>query len=222
MSTARETAYLFPVPEAKALASLIGMRSDMQQVIAYCDLMIARYAGDHLKRSPFDIVGFTTPINVTDWEALSTAACVSYSRCFVSGVREPLKPTLLEQLSPGHRALHEFLFDLRNKHIAHSVNAFEENIITLHIRDTAKSSQEIETVTAQHTNLGGLSIDAPAKLKSLAEWWVIKMDHEMEIQRGNLLRIAHATPLSKLKAYGERQPGPTYDAGRIARRRNQP
>jgi hypothetical protein len=222
MSVANQTAYMFPVPEAAALASLIGMRSDMEQVIAYCNLMIDRYAGEHLKRSPFDIVGFTTPIDITDWEALSTAACISYARCFASGVRVPLDLALLETATSEFRTLHEFVLNLRNKHVAHSVNSFEENLVTLHIGDAFASSQEIETVTPHHTRVAGLPIGVPAQLKRLAQWWVAKIDEEMAVQRAKLLQIARATPLSELKAHGVLQPAPTGGQGGVAKRRRYP
>lgn len=222
MPVADETAYMFPVPAAGALASLVGMRSDLEQVITYCELMIHRYAGTHLKRSPFDIVGFTTPVDIDDWEALSTAACISYARCFASGVREPLNLALLDKAGAELRTLHGFVLNLRNKHVAHSVNSFEENLVTLHIGAHFASSREIETVTAHHTRVAGLSIEVPAQLKRLAQWWVAKIDEEMTVQKAKLLQIARTTPLSELKAHGVPQPAPTGGQGGVAKRRKYP
>src|SRR5260370_12586829 len=109
--------YVFPVSGAARLASLAGIQSDLEQVVEYCDSMIERYAGKHLKRSPFDIVGFTTPVDFVEWEALSTAACVSYARCFLSGVRQSLEPGLLATAAAELRDTHEFMLSLRNKHV---------------------------------------------------------------------------------------------------------
>jgi len=202
MSQAGETAYCFPVPEAARLASLIGLKSDLEQVLAYCDRMIERYLGPHLKKSPFDIVGFTTPVDFLDWEALSTAACVSYARCFLSGVRQSLDNNLLRTAEPEFNTLHDFVMGFRNKHIAHSVNSFEENTVTVHLGDNFQSSQEIETVTPSHTRAAGLAFDIPAKLKRLAQWWLRKVDEEMSVEKANVLRAARATLLSDLEAYG--------------------
>ncbi len=60
---AEHTAYLFAVPQAARLGSLAGIKSDLENVVQYCDRMIERYCGDHLKKSPFHIVGFTTPLD---------------------------------------------------------------------------------------------------------------------------------------------------------------
>lgn len=133
MPSQHETAYTFPIPAAARLASLAGIKSDLEQVITYCDRMIERDAGAHLKKTPFDIVGFTTPLDFVDWEALSTAACISYAKCLSSGVRQSLDSNLLSIAGRELKTLHDFAINVRNKHIAHSVNSFEENLVTLHI-----------------------------------------------------------------------------------------
>ena len=199
---ARETAYRFPVPAAQRLASLIGMKSDLEQVVAYCDRMVKRYAGLHLKQSPFDIVGFTTPLDFIDWEALSTAACISYARCFSSGVRQTLDNNLLSTADIELSSLHSFVLDFRDKHIAHSVNSFENNSVTIHIGEHFQSSTEIETITPSHTRATGLSIDVPPKLKRLAEWWIGKVEEEMAVEKAEVLRIARATSISEIKTHG--------------------
>ena len=156
------------------------MKSDLEQVIKYCDRMIERYAGPHLKKSPFDIVGFTTPVDFVDWEALSIAACISFARCFSSGVRQSLDSDLLSAVDIEINTLHNFVLDFRNKHIAHSVNSFEENSVTVHLGENFQSSQEIETVTPSHTSTAGLSFDVPAKLRHLAQWWLGKVEEEID------------------------------------------
>jgi hypothetical protein len=222
MSQVRETAYRFAVPEAARLASLIGMQSDLEQVIAYCDRMIERYAGPHLKKTPFDIVGFTTPLDFVDSEALSTAACISYARCFASGVRQSLDSDLLNTADTELKKLHHFVVNLRDKHIAHSVNSFEENLVTVHIGEHFQSSQEIETVGVSNTTSSGLLIP-PAELKCLAQWWLGKIDEEMAVERAKVLRIARDTPLSELQAHGVPQSSsPTDRIGNVRKRRSSP
>ncbi len=199
------------------------MQSDLEQVIAYCDRMIERYAGPHLKKTPFDIVGFTTPLDFIEWEALSTAACISYARCFSSGVRQSLDSDLLNTADVELKKLHNFVLNFRDKHIAHSVNSFEENLVTVHIGEHFQSPQEIETVTASHTKSAGLSIEVPAKLRGLALWWLGKVDEEMAVERAKSLRIARDTPLSELKAHGVPQSSsPTDRIGNVRKRRSSP
>lgn len=217
-----EKSYRFPLPTADRFASLAGIRSDLEQVIAYCDRMINRYADPELKQTPFDIVGFTTPFDFVDWEALSTAASISYARCFASGVRQSLDSNLLNTADIEFKALHDFVVNLRNKHIAHSVNPLEENLVTVHIDDRFQSAQEIETVASSHTSVAGLSTEVPAQLKRLAQWWLDKVDEEMAVERAKLLQIARNTPLSDLKAHGIPQPRPTSQIGDVRKRRGHP
>ncbi len=217
-----EKSYGFPISAADRFASLAGIRSDLERVIAYCDRMISRYANPELEQTTFDIVGFTTPFDFDDWEALSTAVCISYARCFASGVRQSLDSNLLNTADIELKALHEFVVNLRNKHIAHSVNPFEENLVTVHIDDRFRSAQEIETVAASHTRVAGLSTEVPAQLKRLAQWWLDKVDEETAVERAKLLQIARNTPLSDLKAHGLPQPRPTSQTGDVRKRRDHP
>jgi hypothetical protein len=191
------TEYLFRVPAAARLASLVGLQSDMQMVVRYCERMIERYAGKHLAKTPFDIVGFTTHVDFVDWEALSTAASVAYSRCFLSGVRQALNA---DELGPSFRLLHDFVLALRNKHIAHSVNSFEQNCVTVHVSSRFLSPAEIDTVTPSHQRQTGISFDIPVKLKALAEWWLDRVAHEIAHEQKVVLQFARATPLSEIRA----------------------
>jgi hypothetical protein len=61
-------------------------------------------------------------------EPLSIAAVVMYSRPFMGGVRLRLGENDLKGLTTEQRAAHEHLRAYRDKHVAHSVNVFEENV----------------------------------------------------------------------------------------------
>jgi hypothetical protein len=68
-------------------------------------------------------------------DALSTAIVVRYSRCFTTGVRDRLKDEIIAELPEDLRAIHAFVRLARDKYIAHSVNALEENNVTVHVRE---------------------------------------------------------------------------------------
>ncbi len=164
---ARETAYRFPVPAAQRLASLIGMKSDLEQVVAYCDRMVKRYAGLHLKQSPFNIVGFTTPLQLYPTGRHYQQQLASAMRGASRFLRpQTLDNNLLSTADIELSSLHSFVLDFRDKHIAHSVNSFENNSVTIHIGEHFQSSTEIETITPSHTRATGLSIDVPPKAKA--------------------------------------------------------
>jgi len=57
--------------------------------------------------------------------ALWSSALIAYMRCFSEGVRYSLNPTIFSAI-PAADVAHQFFRDLRNKHIAHPVNAFED------------------------------------------------------------------------------------------------
>jgi hypothetical protein len=111
---------------------------------------------------------------------------------------------------------------LRDKHFAHSVNSFEDNVITVSIGEHFNSSEEIETVGVSQTWSGGLSIGHPAQLKRLAQWWLVNTDTELAAERAKVLQIARATPLSDLKALGVPKPEQPRVTGAVARRRKHP
>ena len=64
-----------------------------------------------------------------DWlliESLWTAALIRYSRCFASGKRHGLSEDIYKDLPGDAVGVHRLYENLRNKHIAHSVNPFEQ------------------------------------------------------------------------------------------------
>jgi hypothetical protein len=58
--------------------------------------------------------------------SLWTAALVSYARCFRGGVRRGSAKAIEDGLSGLDRVMHDYAMAMRDKHIAHSVNAFEQ------------------------------------------------------------------------------------------------
>jgi hypothetical protein len=66
--------------------------------------------------------GLPDPDNVQS-TALIFSGVVSYARCFMTGVRAQLE---LKTAGAVDFEIHDYLMNLRNKHVAHSVNDFEE------------------------------------------------------------------------------------------------
>lgn len=211
------------VSGANRLASLAGINADLDRVLEYCDLMIDRYAGAHLKKSPFDIVGFTTQVDFIDWEALSTAASVAYARCFVSGVRQSLDTALLNGASLDLLSTHNFVLNLRNKHVAHSVNSFEENSVNVFVDDSFRSSAEIVSVVPTHTRQSGLAFDDPEKLKQLATWWLSKVREEISAETQVVLQLVQVMPLEEIRAFSGIKSSSSEDRRtHVDKRRRQP
>jgi hypothetical protein len=87
---------------------------DLDQVSACCQELLKR--GKDPSQNPLSGDAVV--------RALLDSAVIRYRRCFNKGVRTRLTE-LLEELSSEEQQLHQFFYDLGDKHIAHSVNGFE-------------------------------------------------------------------------------------------------
>ena len=61
-----------------------------------------------------------------EMRALYSSALQAYARCFTSSKRKTLDPEIYSSLGGEPLACHEMYIGMRNKHLAHSVNAFEQ------------------------------------------------------------------------------------------------
>jgi hypothetical protein len=102
------------IPESADLADLNGVSIDLSD---------AREMARTLQKE----MG-SGQLNMQLVEVYSIAIVIKYSRPFVTGVRARLGEDVLAILNAEQREAHERLRAYRDKHIAHSVNAFEENL----------------------------------------------------------------------------------------------
>jgi hypothetical protein len=105
-----------PIPElheAAVLSELAGLFHDLKFVVDVCDSLDAAFAED--REDPM--------LTQAYW----TAAIVTYIRCFTTGIRSRLTENDLAQLLLEGEVLefHHLLKNMRDKHVAHSVNPFE-------------------------------------------------------------------------------------------------
>lgn len=85
-------------------------------------------------------------------ESLYISALVSYIRGFTSGKRATRLSTEVFSKLDGAEAVHNYFKDIRDKHIAHSVNPFEQ--VKVGLRLTPKTSNKKEVIS-----VGVLSLD---------------------------------------------------------------
>jgi hypothetical protein len=142
------------IPEACLLADLVSQAEDLQATADWCDLALAEFS----KGS--SVVGLR--------EALTNAAVVRYSRCFADGVRANIPNSVLEGLPENQNKDHEFFIALRNRHIAHSVNTFEETKIVAYLVPEDIGPRGIETIGRQHLRLASLAAQDFNRLKALS------------------------------------------------------
>ena len=99
--------------ETYRLADMAGVQMDLRTVAATCAQLSRRLEREREQRR--------------DWlvaEAIQAHALIRYGRCFRGGVRTAflIPPEWIEELPADLRQAHADYLDLRDKHIAHSVN----------------------------------------------------------------------------------------------------
>ena len=151
------------IPEACLLADHASQAEDFQATVELCDLALAEFS----KGS--SVVGLL--------EALTNAAVVRYSRCFADGVRANIPNSVLERLPENQNKDHEFFIALRNRYIAHSVNAFEETKIVAYLVPEEIGPHCVESIGIQHVRLGSLGDQHFNRLKALS----LELHHRISI-----------------------------------------
>lgn len=140
------------LPSAKALADAALIDQDLQFVVACCDRVLADEAAE---RSDALVE-----------RALWRAAIVAYVRCFSTGQRGSLGVEDVQGLPlEGAGEFHEHIRQMRNKHVAHSENAFEQAAVG--VLPTADGSS-VEAVGFLTMDLLRFQSDTVADLGTLA------------------------------------------------------
>jgi len=80
-----------------------------------------------------------------------TAALIAYVRCFSAGKRFGLSEEIFEGIEGGVGA-HRLYKQLRDKHIAHSVNPFEQVKVGAVLASEAAGERKIEGIAATYFN----------------------------------------------------------------------
>jgi hypothetical protein len=99
-------------PEAKRLADLASILRDLQATIETCKRVVEILDSDKN--------------NVILIEGLWSAALVRYVRCFAFGKRYGLTEEVFEGLKGDPIGTHRWYKNMRDKHVAHSVNPYEQ------------------------------------------------------------------------------------------------
>jgi hypothetical protein len=146
------------IDEATALADLSGAVTDLKSARSLAKYLAERFASGALD---VDLI-----------DAFSTAILVRYARPFMTGVRKCLGEEMLTSLAPDQRPLHKKFIDWRNKHIAHSVNAFEENQVVAYYNENTVAETGIQNIEVHENRVVGLSRQDLLDIQTLADWSV--------------------------------------------------
>jgi len=119
-------------PSTRALRDLVGATFDMKRVTELCKEYLSALQNNASQ-------------NVQD--ALWMTAVVLYARCFKSGVRTELKMAALDSIPGNSHDAHNHFINLRDKFVAHSVNAYEQ---TLHYAVIRTDTSEVVSTGTAH------------------------------------------------------------------------
>lgn len=131
------------IREGKCFADLVGVEYDFISARLLCEQL----------KNTFSTI--SCPERHVLLDALSTAAVVRYARPFGSGKREKLDKSIVPQHLLSE---HEWFIDLRNKHVAHSVNAYEENSLVARIHIDDYGNESVTDVAVQQNRFLSLGI----------------------------------------------------------------
>ncbi len=180
------------IEEASLLADINGVIIDLESV-----QMLSQYLANCFTSGKFEM-------EIVD--AFSTAILVRYSRPFMPGVRQKIGPDILDALSAHQRKLHEKFMAWRNKHIAHSVNPFEENQVVAYYNDERVSEEGFQSISVQQHRLVGLGSQDLTELQELTSALLKLVNARVDAEKARILEMVRRMPVEGLLAKGSKAP----------------
>lgn len=178
------------IPEATTLADLHGAQWDLQNAQAWAKDLLA-----HMVATPPDL-GLLEP--------LSIAVATMYSRPFVTGVRAKLDETDLTVFTPEQRLAHNRLRAYRDKHVAHSVNAFEENSPRANYCVERVHEEGITSISCAGARVLGMSSIDLNDIIELSGVMLKHVEARMTAEEVRLLAIVRDMPLDDILVNGQK------------------
>ena len=120
--------------ELKTYEDYESIKQDLEVIEEYCKLAAQTQVVDHPSAYLMD--------------ALGSAALVRYARIFKSGVRTKLKQEWIG-FDSDELACHQHFIDLRDKHVSHSVNSYEDTVSIAFIEVSESGETEVQNVLAE-------------------------------------------------------------------------
>ncbi len=204
----------FSVKEAQLLADLTGIETDLKTTENICDHFLEEAHGFPSESQE------NIPQKMLSLEALCTAAIVRYGRSFVSGVRTELPLDVIRRLPEEFQESHRFFMDLRHKWVAHSVNAFEDNQVTVYLTLEERGPKSIASVSVKGSRVATLSAQDMLRLKKLAAAVREEVAKLIEAENSKVLEYARSLPSDQF--YTQVDPSPKMatddDAGKARKR----
>ncbi len=154
-------------------------------------------------------------------QSLWTAALISYIRCFSSGKRFGLSENIFKKLEYDPKleedpiTCHRYYKNLRDKHIAHSVNPFEQVAVDLQLSEPDSPKREVLGVATLLQKLICLDIKGVGTLLRLALFAKEEVAKQGKEYEAKTLEVGKSLPIDALYSKARSRtitPGPE-DAG---------
>ena len=171
------------IEEAKDLADLVGIKYDLESAIQLSELLLKQFEASNYEGALID--------------AITTAIIVRYSRPFVIGVRKKLQIENIDTLNDNEKSKHEWLIETRNKHIAHSVNTFEENrVVGYYILENPEKG--ITSISVQHGRVIGPSSEDAKSVIAISKKVLDHVSKLIEAEKAKVLSIVQQRNIKDL------------------------
>ena len=161
------------IEEARYLANLAGIEYDLRTTIEWCNQFDQLMAD----RDKFWLV-----------EPMTTAILIRFTRALGDGKRYPDTKHILSVLSKEEKKQYEFFKNVRSKHVAHSVNEFEDNQVrAYYIKGAAVKG--VNSIGLGCNRMVGLSSDEINNICNICQSLMAKVNSEMESEKKKLLKL---------------------------------
>jgi hypothetical protein len=189
--SARLPTVVLDLPSARDLAGHLAVYRDLIFVQECCERLLQLNDGGEVEPDPVLV------------DALWSMAVIAYARCFKDGRRE-YRPQLSEvaalPLEGEFVEFHEFILKLRDKHIAHSVNPFEQVLVGVVLsrpEDPERKVEGVATLAARHFVADNVGV---GQLGHLAHTLAIVVAQKAENYTASVLADAEALDIDELYA----------------------
>ncbi|MDI6778454.1 MAG: hypothetical protein QMD77_04685 [Patescibacteria group bacterium] len=173
--------------EAKILADLSAIVQDLGSIMKIClrlEEMLKNKSKDSLLIESF-------------W----TTALIKYARCFKSGKRFGLDESILDGLKGEPHKAHKFYLDMRDKHVAHSVNPFEQMQVGLMLSPENDNKKNIVGVATLSMKYVAADCEGVNQLGRLSKVFLGKVYEMGKLYENKTLERGKAIPINDLYKY---------------------
>lgn len=178
------------IEEARYLANLVGIEYDLRTAIEWCDQFVQLM----VDRDRFWLV-----------EPMTTAILVRFIRAFGGGKRYPDTKHILSVLSEEEKEKYEYFKNVRSKHVAHSVNEFEDNQVKAYYIEGA-AEKGVNSIGLGCDRVVGLSGDDINTVRGICQTLMTKVKSEMELEKEKLMVLTSTYTAEDILNFNMRVP----------------